>query len=77
MNRGENASNDLSTGSFEALCYPHNVYSLCFGRSKLSSILFFCYFYYVLGDFPLVKQLFTPIPLDFGMEFVYVVAHAH
>ena len=40
-------------------------------------MLFFRFFYCISGDFLLVKQLATSIPLDFGMEFVYVVTHAH
>jgi len=40
-------------------------------------MLFFRFFYYVSGDFFLVKHLAASISLNFGMEFVYVVAHAH
>ena len=57
--------------------YPPIVHSLCFERSKFSSMLFFRFFHCVSGDFPLMKQLVTSISLDFGMEFVYVVTHAH
>jgi hypothetical protein len=53
------------------------VYSLCFERNKFSGVLFFRFFYYVSGDFLHVKQLVTSISLNFGMEFIYVVAHAH
>ena len=40
-------------------------------------MLFFRFLYYVSGDFLLVKQLATSVFLNFSMEFVYVVTHAH
>ena len=77
MNFGIKTSNGLCTGSFEALGYSLNVHSLCFGRRKFSSMLFFRFFSLGSGYFLLVKQLVTPIFLNFGMEFVHVITHTH
>ena len=59
------------------VCYPPNLHSLCFERSKFSSMLFFRFFPCVSGDFPLMKKLVASISLNLSMEFVYVVTHAH